>query len=476
MCGIHAWLSRQCARAAFSSVVVFTLMLIANAVFAQPAAPERAVSATLPINPPLQPPAGYVPLTVGQCIQADSKFLVPLDTTSTSGITDPHWLVIGPTGGLLPPYHATLSAWTALKNNWVEPTQPGVNDVADGNAQMGTYTYAIWFDLPCPPESYSNLQLTGSVAADNEATVYLNGFAVASCTSGTCFYNSPFSFTAFTPFLPGINSLTVVVHNDGAYTGVAVKAELAGICLGKSCVDKAGRLKICKVAGLGVAPGTPVNFTATSRPPFSVPAGPAPGGACTLGPSYPAGAQVTVTELIPPGEAVSNITVEPAQPATTNLGAGSITLTVGTGVTEVTYTDKNKHFVDKTGFLEICKNDGVAGNFTFTVNPGSLGPFVVPAGACSPAIEVPAGWVTIQEVPAPGTAMLGCATIPVNNQASCDPTVSHSSTVVVFPGNASIKTIAFISNSPITPSGPNHGSGTLDNNNTNQTGRFAPPK
>jgi hypothetical protein len=71
-----------------------------------------------------------------------------------------------------------------------------------------------------------------------------------------------------------------------------------------------------------------------------------------------------------------------------------------------TFTDK------RTGFLEICKRGEVTENFTFSVNPGGLGPFVVPAGACSPPIEVVAGSVLINELPTTGTAMVGCDTFP----------------------------------------------------------------
>src|ERR1700674_5005217 len=40
-----------------------------------------------------------------------------------------------------------------------------------------------------------------------------------------------------------------------------------------------GTLKLCKVAGSGIAPGTPFSFTAGTSS-FTVPAGPAPGGTC----------------------------------------------------------------------------------------------------------------------------------------------------------------------------------------------------
>jgi hypothetical protein len=57
-----------------------------------------------------------------------------------------------------------------------------------------------------------------------------------------------------------------------------------------------GLLKVCKVAGPGVTVGTPFTFTASDSTGSSilpqippVPAGPAPGGTCVLGPSLPVG-------------------------------------------------------------------------------------------------------------------------------------------------------------------------------------------
>jgi hypothetical protein len=203
-----------------------------------------------------------------------------------------------------------------------------------------------------------------------------------------------------------------------------------------------GVLKVCKVAGPGVAVGTSFSFTVGGNT-FTVPAGPTPGGTCVVGPSFPVGSNVTVAETIPAGDTVASITVAPPGQlvGTPNLAGGSVNITIGSGVTEVTYTDK------RTGFLEICKNGEVGGNFTFSVNPGGLGPFVVPAGACSPAIEVAAGPVIINELPTPGAIMVGCATIPASQQGSCNPG-AQTSTVTVVPGDVSTMTIAFVTNRP----------------------------
>lgn len=133
-------------------------------------------------------------------------------------------------------------------------------------------------------------------------------------------------------------------------------------------ITPVGYLKVCKVAGPGVAVGTSFTFT-TGSSKFTVPAGPAPGGTCAIGPSLPVGTNVTVTEAIPSGDAVSSITAAPpGQLVSENLAAGTVTVTIGSGVTEVTYTD-----YATMGYLEICKQGDLdtKGNFTFTVNPGN---------------------------------------------------------------------------------------------------------
>ena len=131
---------------------------------------------------------------------------------------------------------------------------------------------------------------------------------------------------------------------------------------------------------------------------------------------------------------------------TPNLAGGSATMTIGAGITEVTFTNRRP-----TGFLEICKKvipgqlPGGTGSFTFSVNPGNLGPFVVRRGSCSPAIEVAAGMVTIKEVASPGTQMVGCSTIPTTKQVACN-LAARISTVNVAPGDVSTQTIAIFTN------------------------------
>lgn len=216
---------------------------------------------------------------------------------------------------------------------------------------------------------------------------------------------------------------------------VAASVDL-GNATGPRC--EPGLLKVCKVAGPGIAIGTPFIFT-TGAGTVTVPAGPPPGGTCMIGPTFPVGTNVTVDEAVPPGHTVSSITVAPPKQlvGAPNLAAGSVNVTIGSGVTVVTFTDK------LTGFVEICKRGNLRGSFTFSIQPGNLGPFVVPAGACSPPIEVVAGQVQINESPVPGTVIVACTTFPSGRQGPC---TAASSTVTVAPGDVSMETIAFITN------------------------------
>ena len=423
---------RQIARVGF---VFCALALVATPVFAQTVAPPKDFV-------PPKPPKDYKPLDVGPCEKPPQSIGLELHTTSASG-ADPHWIVSGPSGGPSyggpTPYHTTLSAWAALKDNWVQPNQSAT---ADSGAPAGLYTYTIWFTLSCPPEFYRDLRLDGAFAADNNGWIYLNSQLLQSCTNNNCFNQPPTTFSTVTGFVPNLNSLSVVVYNASSYTGASVNAKLSGTCV-RSCEQRSGFLKVCKVAGPGIAIGTLFNFTAGAST-FTVPAGPAPGGTCVVvGAIAPVGSNVTVAEIVPAGNTVSSIAVAvapPGQVVSTNLGVGSVNVILGTGVTEVTFTDK------RTGFLEICKSGKEAsGDFTFSVNPGGLGPFVVPAGACSPAIEVVAGTVFINELPSLGFTMTDCATLPPGLQGPCNP-AAQTSTVTVAPGDISTMTIAFVTN------------------------------
>ncbi|MEA2901289.1 MAG: hypothetical protein QOH36_1176 [Actinomycetota bacterium] len=100
-------------------------------------------------------------------------------------------------------------------------------------------------------------------------------------------------------------------------------------------------LKICKVAGPGVAVGTDVTFTAGALS-VVVPAGPPPGGTCVVVGWFPVATNVAVTETIPQDTEVSAITVAPAgrMVGSPNLPGGSVVVRIGSGVVEATFTNR----------------------------------------------------------------------------------------------------------------------------------------
>jgi len=208
-----------------------------------------------------------------------------------------------------------------------------------------------------------------------------------------------------------------------------------------------GRLKICKVAGPGVQVGEIFTFNIGSGGgTLQVPAGPAPGGYCKVGPLLPINLLVQVVEAQTSNPTqVINIKVDPPNrlvPGTINLPGRSVIVQIGSGVTEVTFTNK------RTGYLEICKErnpPGGTGTYTFyAVAAGSwFGPFTAPVGACTPAIELPAGQVTIYELP--GNLLVGCSVLAGPPSYTCF-LASGSMTVTVTPGDVSNQTIAVMTN------------------------------
>jgi len=98
------------------------------------------------------------------------------------------------------------------------------------------------------------------------------------------------------------------------------------------------------------------------------------------------------------------------------------------------------------GYIEICKQQSGTGLegvlFTFSVQGKTV---QVPVGACSPAIKVRAGNVTIVETGRPSAQMVGASTIPSNRLVSVNLSAS-SVTVKVVPGNVSSQTIVNVTN------------------------------
>jgi hypothetical protein len=167
-------------------------------------------------------------------------------------------------------------------------------------------------------------------------------------------------------------------------------------------------LKVCKQAAANSTQlvGEPFSFSINGGAATTIDAGPYGAPVCTGLTQYAAGTNVTVTEL-PPAAHVSvsqiAVTEPPATNVVTNLSTRTVSLTVGSGVNIVTYTNQINVSAQK-GYVEICKegsDDYVYGNsFTFNITDAaglSYGPYTVLAGQCTSAIQVTAGPATISE-------------------------------------------------------------------------------
>jgi hypothetical protein len=182
-------------------------------------------------------------------------------------------------------------------------------------------------------------------------------------------------------------------------------------------VNSTSHLKICKVAGSQDLVGTVYSFTANGQTVQAV-AEPGAGG-CVLVPTpFPGGTVVNVQEGISPGTTDSSIAVSDnrAVPGSTNLATRSVSLTLGSGETVVTYTN-----VDAApGLLKVCKNAGagvaVGTEFNFTVGTEKL---QVPAGYCVTAGDFAFDSTqTITEAPTAGLAVIGEAVDPAVDEVS----------------------------------------------------------
>lgn len=104
---------------------------------------------------------------------------------------------------------------------------------------------------------------------------------------------------------------------------------------------RVGSVKVCNIAGSGVAEGTSYRFNVGGKT-LTVPAGPASqGGFCKIAYDFPQGSQVDVTETIPGGGSVSDITVNPAsRRVSSNTAGGTARVRIANGVTVVSFTNE----------------------------------------------------------------------------------------------------------------------------------------
>ncbi|HEY4942586.1 MAG TPA: hypothetical protein VII56_14250 [Rhizomicrobium sp.] len=296
--------------------------------------------------------------------------------------------------------------------------------------------YGVYLGSASLPNAPSDLNVPPNVSLFGSGNTVLLGTVSIPSTQA----NGPWATQTITFPSSGFGSLSSIDHvmitkADGFASQKRAFA-FDDFCM-KPAAQANGALKVCKVAGPGVAVGAPFVFTDGTNT-FPLQAGAAPGGNCWIVGIYPVGTSVTVTEIIPVGIGVSSITGANSF----DLASGTATAVVGPGVTEITYTDERR----ETGYLEICKWSEVAGNYTFSVGSNGTAPVTVPAMTCSPPIQTTSGPVIVTETATPAGMSLAACYQWHGDWGAC-PVNGTSSTVTVVAGDVSAQTIVMIVNS-----------------------------
>jgi hypothetical protein len=147
-------------------------------------------------------------------IVACASLGVPLGTDTGN------WMVVADPINPSVPRPATYVAMPTTA--WAQP--PGYQWVSastkpDGTDDPGDYTYQICF---CLCSDFQNANLSFTLLADNDAKVLLNNNPVWAISNAFGAPTGPPPITTQSLFRPGQNCLTVIVHNLGSFTGLAL--------------------------------------------------------------------------------------------------------------------------------------------------------------------------------------------------------------------------------------------------------------
>jgi hypothetical protein len=202
---------------------------------------------------------------------------------------------------------------------------------------------------------------------------------------------------------PSAGTATVTVNAGGQTIATFLNTVVPAIPL--------GTLEICKLSGAGITPGMSFSFNAGGTPVTVL------AGSCVAAATFPVGASIVVAENPSMGTTVSAISVlPPDRQDAVDLSGGTITVTIGTGLTEVDFTNTTGGL----GLLKVCKiaGSGITPGTEFSFARGATD-FVVPAGYCVQNGMFPVGTVvTITEMSSPGTVVSAISILPAGNQGT----------------------------------------------------------
>ncbi len=214
-------------------------------------------------------------------------------------------------------------------------------------------------------------------------------------------------------------------------------------------------LKVCKAAATN-SPGLvgqSFSFSENGKAPFSVAAGTVAAPNCGPVTKFKLGTVVNVAELATAGTFVSGITVSDGRGSNANTAAGTVTATIGAGVTVVTYTNAVNP-VGQLGYVEVCKSaadEYVTGSFDFTItgSAGFTASRSVLVDQCTEPIAVPAGQVTVSEAARFPYATTAIDVGPAGRLVSKN-LANRATTVTVPVGDSSTETLVTFTNATLT--------------------------
>ncbi len=260
------------------------------------------------------------------------------------------------------------------------------------------------------PFTFSYTTVSGSGTVTVPAGPAPGGYCVVAGTSRYGAYTVTENATSPPTYVTGITAVPPGTANGMTYTGKLGVGVTEVTYTDQSVpLSQTGYLEICKQLASGTS-STITNVSSTA-------------GSST----------VTITTNSSPATFPSNLV------GSTVSGADIPVGTVVDGETPTTLFLSQP--ATATSTTETLTFGSTSTIFTFSVNGQTVS---VPAGACSPAIEVLAGSETVSETPVSGSgyAIVGCSTIPASNCAPVGDTV----TVTVAAGGVSDETILTVTN------------------------------
>ena len=182
------------------------------------------------------------PITIFNTGVDDSNALLAV------GFTDPHYLLNGastfvganPVGTWIP---------NGPDSQWITPTTD-----ASQALPVGTYTYTMVFTLPA---AFTSATLSGVWAADDVATMSLNGGPTVSTTVHGFVDFTQFSITR--GFVPGINTITFSVTNTVNPSPAGLRVEISGFFTTPLCTPDTWTTEAPSLQAVVAASGAVVN-------------------------------------------------------------------------------------------------------------------------------------------------------------------------------------------------------------------------